>query len=278
MKIFRLLLIVLLVIGCSLVTPKPTNVIEEKQIYKEKPIEIPKKTIYVATKPEPSKVIPPAQKNIPKPEVPQNSLQFFPFINELLDLKWETLRTRSVIPSVVEQETCITLKHKSCWNPQAQLKTSREYGFGLGQLTIAYNANGTERFNNFMEIKKFDSELKKWQWSDRFNPKYQLRALIVQYRNHYNSIKWTDDELNRLAFADSAYNGGLGGVLQDRKKTATNGGNPNLWFGNNNVAANSYKAKITTSGYGKSFYQINREHVNNVINVRRFKYIPYVEK
>jgi len=214
---------------------------------------------------------------LPKPSVPVNSIQYFPYINEILDSMWKSLSTRSVIPSVVEQETCITLKHKSCWNPKAQLKTSREYGFGLGQITIAYDANGKERFNNFIDIKKQDLILKQWQWSDRFNAKYQLRALTRQYQINYNSIKWSkDNEIERLAFADSAYNGGLGGVLQDRKKTKLNGGNPDLWFGDNNVAANSYKAKKSVKGYGKSFYEINREHVDNVINKRRFKYIPYV--
>ena len=221
----------------------------------------------------------PIQKPPQKPiiDVPINSIQYFPYIRELLDSSWKSLSTRSIIPSVVEQETCITLKHKSCWNPQAQLKTSREYGFGLGQITIAYDANGMERFNNFIDIKKQDPILKEWQWSDRFNPKYQLRALVVQYRNLYNNIKWTDNELNRLAFTDSAFNGGLGGILQDRKKTKLNGGNPDLWFGTNNVAENSYKSKTAAKGYGKSFYEINREHVYNDLNVRRFKYIPYVE-
>ena len=115
--------------------------------------------------------------------VPPNSIQYFPYINDLLDSAWKDLHYRSVIPSVVEQETGPCPKRKSCWNPKAQLKTPREYGFGLGQLTLAYNANGMERFNYFIDIQKQDPILKQWQWSDRFNPKYQIRALIVQYRN-----------------------------------------------------------------------------------------------
>jgi len=74
----------------------------------------------------------------------------------------------------------------------------------------------------------------------------------------------------------SAYNGGLGGALQDRKLCASVPKcNPNLWFGH--VAAHSFKNKTKVHGYGQSFYDINREYVVNVLSKRRVKYAVYFD-
>ena len=56
---------------------------------------------------------------------------------------WPDVPIRSALAAQVEQETCPSLKSAKCWNPRAELKTSREYGFGLGQLTV------TQKFDNF---------------------------------------------------------------------------------------------------------------------------------
>lgn len=177
--------------------------------------------------------------------------------------KWPSAWPRSVFAGQVEQETCITLNHKKCWSPTAELKTDREYGFGLGQITI------TKKFDNFEEVKKLDKDLSAWKKENRFDPSYQLRALVVYDRNLYTKLP---DSINdKLPFMFAAYNGGLGGILQDRRLCEnTKGCDKNLWFGN--VETTSFKSKIKPQGYGKSFFEINREYPRNILLVRSKKY------
>jgi hypothetical protein len=75
--------------------------------------------------------------------------------------------------------------------------------------------------------------------------------------------------------AFSAFIGGLGGVLWDRRLcSSVPGCDPNQWFGH--VEHHSTKAKAAVAGYGKSFFEINREYVRNVMIVRRPKYAVYL--
>ena len=211
--------------------------------------------------------------------VPVGAKQHLPELKLVIKNNWATLSTPSIIGGQIEQESCISLTHKRCWNSNVELKTSREYGFGLGQITIAYDKNGKVRFNNFEEAKKqFPKALSAWKWEDRFNASYQMTTMVLMDKNLYNrSMSLTPNDKDRLAFMLSAYNGGFGGVLQDRKLCqATKGCDPSLWFGN--VAAYSFKSKTKVKGYGESAYDINRGYVDQVMNKRRFKYIPYLEQ
>lgn len=204
-----------------------------------------------------------------KDNIPVNSKQYLPILNKAIDDVWKDLSIRSMEAGQIEQETCISLTHKKCWNPKAELKTSREYGFGLGQITI------TDKFNNFEEIKKMDKFLKDWKYEDRYDPYRQLRALVVYDHFIYSKVIGSYSDYDRLAFTLAAYNGGLGGLIQDRQlcKTIT-GCESNKWFGN--VENTSRKSKKKSSGYGKSFFEINREYVSNILLIRRQKYIPYL--
>ena len=209
--------------------------------------------------------------------LPQNALTYLPMLKKLAIDIWPKLTLRSFLGGQVEQETCPSLKSKQCWNPKAELKTSREYGFGLGQATVAYDSAGNERFNVWAEQKKLDSRLSDWKWEDRYDPEKQLIGFVRFSKQSYDMMKFTTaSEEDKLAFGLSAYNGGVGGVIKDRKLcAATKGCDPTKWFGN--VELYSFKAKIKTPGYGQSFYDINRGYVKNVLKIRRFKYIPYLE-
>lgn len=198
--------------------------------------------------------------------VPQAALQWLPTLQADAAELFPGFAAPEMFAGQVEQETCRSLTHKMCWNPRAELKTSREYGFGLGQITR------TAQFDNFEAIKKMDAKLKTWAWVDRFDGRRQLRALVVYDAHIFRSVRrMARDDLQGAAFMFCAYNGGLGGLQRDRAICAkTASCDPQVWFGN--VEHHSFRAKKAQAEYSKSFFQINREYVHNVVNVRSEKY------
>lgn len=176
----------------------------------------------------------------------------------------------------IEQESCISLTHSKCWNPRAELKTSRENGIGLGQFTRAYRANGTIRFDKISELAAAHKELRGWTWAKRYDPDYQLGAIVLMDKSIFDKQKGAATDMDRVSFTLSAYNGGEAGVLQDRRLCDnTTGCDPSRWF--DNVERTSMKSKQPQKGYGKSFFQINREYVANILNLRRPKYESYFQ-
>ncbi|WP_440216883.1 hypothetical protein [Chromobacterium piscinae] len=178
---------------------------------------------------------------------------------------WPDMPSRSVLAAQVEQE--------SGWRKQAVLKTSREYGAGLGQFTKAYRADGSVRFDAIQEMASRHPELRGWGWQNAFNPHYQLTAMVLKNRDNYRLIRWSEGE-DRLAMMDAAYNSGLGSVLQRRRRCAnTDGCDPGRWFGG--LERTSGQSSRRQAGYGQSFADITNTHVRNVMIVRRPKYRAY---
>lgn len=193
--------------------------------------------------------------------LPPRAVEYLPVLRSVVEAAWPDLPDRALLAGQIEQETCISLTHPSCWNSRAELHTAREYGFGLGQITI------TSRFNTFDTVKGLDPALRGWAWADRYDPARQIRALVALDRNLYRRFAPEDDG---LAFMLSAYNGGLGGVLQDRRLCAAKTGcDPHRWFGH--VERTSYRATTKVQGYGQSFFAINRGYVRNIYQ-RKIKY------
>lgn len=204
------------------------------------------------------------------PFIPDRAKTYLPQVVSAINVTGFPKEFHESIAGQIEQETCYSLKHKKCWNPTTELKTSREYGFGLGQLTI------TSKFNGFEEVKQY-KELKDWKWEDRYNPEMQIRGIIIKDRIAYNAIKWSVvNEYEKLAMTYAAYNGGVGGLLSDRKLTLLMGGDTTRWFGG--IELHSKKSKVPHPEYKVSFFDINRSYPKNILTVRMMKYKPWMDK
>ena len=206
--------------------------------------------------------------------MPPNAVKYVPLLLSEKTTYWNDLRLVSIMGAQIEQETCVSLKSKTCWSPNAELKTSRETGGGFGQITKAYNANGGIRFDVLQQLlNKYPNELKGYSWSNFKDPRLSMRAYVLMIRDTTRSIKNTSTQLDQFAFALSAFNGGSGGLRSDilscRAKVNCNS---TKWFGN--VETSGLKSKMVLPGYGgQSPFSINRNYVSNVIKVRRVRYL-----
>ncbi len=191
--------------------------------------------------------------------IPVRAVEYSPIILQAQCAVWPELYSNKLMFGQIEQETCVSLKHSKCFNSKAELKTSREYGFGLGQISI------TEKFNNFEEAKKYDDVLRNWKWEDRYNPSMQVRTMAWHNKKYWLRLNFIKDETERTNLTYASYNGGLGSVLASRQrcKSILNC-NPDAWYpvlgGKLGVANVSNKSKQVVGGYGKSFFQINYEY------------------
>lgn len=205
-------------------------------------------------------------------EPPAAAVPLLPVLKAQQLAYWSNMPLASALGAQVEQETG-PCPGRSCWNPRAQLRTSREQGVGLGQLTRTWDARGRPRFDTLTELaRKYPTELAGLSWDNHDDPLLQLRALVLMDRDVYRRVHDTATSLDRLAMTFSAYNGGAGGLASDRRAcAATDGCDPGRWFGN--VEHTSLKAKAALPGYGQSFFQTNRTYVRNTMLVRRVRYL-----
>lgn len=206
-------------------------------------------------------------------EPPASAGPLLPLLHAEQSAHWPDMPLPSALGAQVEQETCPSLKHRSCWNPRAELRTSREQGVGLGQLTRAFRADGSTRFDALAEIvRAYPRELAGLSWDRPYDAKLQLRALVLKDRQGFRQVAGAATPADQLAMAFSAYNGGLGGLASDRRVcAATPACDAARWFGH--VERTSLKAKAAVPGYGQSFFEINREYVRNVMVMRRPRYL-----
>lgn len=226
----------------------------------------------IAAPPHPGGTPPAARPHAAAPFMPAGAVQYAPLLAAKQTAAWPDVPTPWTLAGLVEQESCVSLKSPRCWNPRAELKTSREYGFGFGQITVAYNADRSERFNKFTELQREYSSLRDWRWADRYDPGYQLTAVIEMTHGIWRRVPPAADADAQWAFTLASYNGGIGALLQDRRLCANSAGcDQTRWFGN--VETHSLKSKAPQKAYGnQSWYSINRGYVRNVLTVRRAKY------
>lgn len=188
---------------------------------------------------------------------------------------WPDHPRAELLPALIEHESCISLKHSRCWNPKSRLKSSREEGAGFGQITRAWSPDGRLRFDALQEMKERHPALREWSWANVYQrPDLQLRAVVLKSRGDFLTLRAVTDPHQRLAFADAAYNGGMGGVNKDRRACGLKSGcDPQRWFGH--VEGTCTKSRAPLYG-GRSACDINRHHVHDVLNVRAPKYLGWL--
>lgn len=145
----------------------------------------------------------------------------------------------------------------------------------MGQITRAWR-NNVLRFDSLTALKRKHPELLGgWDWSNVYDrADYQLLGIILLSKDSYDALyPRIGDATQTLYFADAAYNGGLGGVNNDRRACVLRSGcDPRVWFGNVERTCTKSRAAM----YGRrSACDINREHVTNVFRVRSNKYAPF---
>ena len=176
------------------------------------------------------------------------------------------------IPSLIEHESCISLTHSKCWNPSSRLKTSREEGAGLGQLTRAFNPDGSIRFDSLSNLKRnYPKQLSELSWGNIYvRADLQIRAIELMVNETYKSLYNIDNVEARLHMTDSAYNGGLRDLQRSRRECGlARNCNPGIWFDN----VERYCVKSKKSLYGnRSACDINIHHVKDVFKSKLPKY------
>jgi hypothetical protein len=214
----------------------------------------------------------------PKVYIPKNASQYMPLVINETSIHFKELPIPWYIPSLIEHESCVSLTHSKCWNPKSRLRTAREEGGGLGQLTRAFNKNGSIRFDSLSDMRrKHITELKELTWRILYSrPDLQVRAILLMSRDNYRQLYAVVDSRERLAMADAAYNGGLGGLNKERRACKLRANcNQNKWFGN--VEKVCLKSKRILYG-NRNACDINRNHVREVLNLRLIKYKAFYVK
>lgn len=213
--------------------------------------------------------------------IPKRAPALIPVINKVVDETLPEFQLYAYFPALIEQESCIRLTYKRCFGPTSRLYAKRkngqvEEGAGVMQLTRVYRRGGKLRFDTLTGLtRKYPKELKGLTWKNVYSrPDLQVKAGILLWRDNYNRIKRNYgkgmDELDLIAFADAAYNGGYGGVRNDiRRCQSTKGCNYKKWFGN--VEKTCTKSKKALYGR-RNACDINREHVRNILRKRLLKY------
>lgn len=191
-------------------------------------------------------------------KLPGESARLLPQLVVEIDTYWKELPLEYVSypAGLIDQE--------SNWKPTATLRTSRELGCGLGQFTLAKNADGSTRFDALKETKALSPTLADWDWRDCSATTYQLRAVILKSKSqHRNCLVTMLDVPNALKCNGGAYNGGAGSVAKrQRFCRATAGCDYRIWDGH--LDKQCPQAKVKVHGYGESFCDINSKYPGRV--------------
>lgn len=200
-----------------------------------------------------------------QPGPPLAARQHLPTLQSQIAGVWPAMHRPEYFGALVEHESCITLTHPRCWQATSRLKTAREEGAGLGQLTRAWRADGSLRFDALEDARRMDpAGLNALRWDTVYQrPDLQLRVIVLTQRGNFARLEPLAAGADEaLAMADAAYNGGLLGVLNERRAcSALDDCDPRRWRGH--VERTCLKSKAPLYG-SRSACDINRHHVTDV--------------
>lgn len=202
---------------------------------------------------------------------PAAAMPLLPVLRSEIAAQWPGHPMPAYFGGLVEHETACP-RPSQCWRPTAQLKTPREEGAGLGQLTRAYSPGGALRFDALAEMRQAHPALAELDWATIYQrPDLQLRALVLKSRADWLAI----GPAARVEFADLAYNAGRGRVSMDRRACGLKAGcDPGQWWGHVELTCTASRAPI----YGhRSACDISRHHVADVTQHLAPKYTLYLE-
>lgn len=191
------------------------------------------------------------------------------------------VQARELLPAVPPEYFGALIEHESgcpaikrmCWSPTARLKSAREEGAGLGQLTKAFRADGSLRFDSLTESRKLDPRgLNDLRWDTVYQrPDLQIRVMVLMTRQNWHRVSTlTADPQLRLQLTDLAYNAGVGRSMNDRRACGlTAGCDVDQWHGHIERTCTASKKPL----YGtRSACDISRHHVHDVVGTRMPKY------
>jgi hypothetical protein len=209
-------------------------------------------------------------------EVPKQAQPYLPLLKAERVKHWSDDPAPHVLGGLIDHESGCPNPRK-CWNPRTEFNGKfkgtdirSERGVGFGQITIAWRRDGSVRMDALQDMVNRHPALAGWSWQNVYDPGYQLRAMVLMSRDNFMALRAVRDPMQRIKFADAAYNGGLGGVRAERRACALQAGcDPQRWGGN--VERVCLKSKVALYGQ-RSACDINRFHVVDVVEHRAPKY------
>lgn len=188
--------------------------------------------------------------------LPNDAAIYLPVLSAEIDRFWPDLEPREFIPALAEQE--------SLGRIDAELKTSREYGCGIGQFTKTYNADGSIRFDSLSDTRRLDKSLAGWTWEDCANVIFQARGIVIKSKTSNRNCSALMAGNYEVKACDAAqHNGGAGSVAKRIRLCRMKPGcNPRRWFGN--LEFQVVQSTKRVAGYGESFDQTNSRYPGRV--------------
>lgn len=184
--------------------------------------------------------------------IPERARPLLPVLVEAQAMHWPDMPLQHIPAGQVEQE--------SSWREDAELRTSREHGRGLVQLTVAYRADGSERFNSYREAVRTFPALAGWDWrEDPYSVRHQLAYLVLQDRANFGRVTrlGIDDPEQAWRAGLVCYNAGPGRVLKRRAYALAEGLPADRWTGGLEDAHGPAEDRVL---YGRPLWQLVNEY------------------